>query len=400
MKSVEGCFLSIGAGKNQVPLILAAKARGLHVISVDKNSAAPGFQDSDIRILESTNEYRKILHAMGRVPYTHVLRGVGSRSFGGAIHSTAYLADKFKLIGNSPAAIALFSNKKKMKALLEKNGVLVPGSIALPSEKSKSKKPVSLPYPIIVKPANGYAKKGIRIIENETEWKKWSKGVKADQWIIEPKIEGNEVTVLGMVISRKFHIISISDKITTTEPPFIERIHIVPSRSIEMTGEIKMICQSVVNTSGLQNGPFVAEFKINVHGNCYLMEASPEVGGEYLADTLLKESYTYPYFPDLVSLYIGEKPKPKFLLEGSNPSKMSAILFSLPSDNEKLVREHTPISLLPNESIFMKEELLPKGTALIGREGNARRTYVYGISTTARISRENWVSTLLERISE
>ncbi len=399
MKSVEGCFLSIGAGKNQVPLIQAAKARGLHVIAVDKNAVAPGFKDSDIRILESTTEYRKILHAMSRVPYTHVLKGVGSRSFGGAVHSAAYLAEKFKLTGNSAASIALFSNKKKMKALLEKNGILVPGTIQLPAEKSKSKKPQTLPFPVIVKPSTGYAKKGITIIEDEASWKKWSKGVKPEAWIIEPKIEGKEVTVLGLVVSKKFYIISLSDKITTNEPPFIERMHITPSSCLDLTGEIKMICQAVVRASGLENGPFVAEFKINEFGDCYLIEAAPEVGGEFLADVLLRESYAYPYFPDLLSLYIGEKPKPKFLLKENLPGKMSAIVFVLPSDREKAVREHTPLTLLPDESIFFKEELLPPGTNLTNREGNARRTYVYGVSTSSKISRETWTESLLERIS-
>ena len=399
MKSVEGCFLSIGAGKNQVPLIQAEKARGLHVIAVDKNSSAPGFTDSDIRILESTTEYRKILHAMSRVPYTHELKGVGSRSFGGAIHSTAYLAEKFKLVGNSSASIALFSNKKKMKALLEKNSILVPTNIPFPVEKSKSKKPPSLPFPLLVKPANGFAKKGISILSNEAEWKKWSKGIKPEEWILEPKIEGKEVTVLGMVVSKKFHIISLSDKITTAEPPFIERIHIVPSSCLEMTGEIKMICQAIVRATGLKNGPFVAEFKINDFGECYLLEAAPEVGGEFLAETLLKETYTYPYFPDLLSLYIGEKPKPKFLLNESQPGKMSAIVFVIPSDKDKMVREHTPIPLLPGESIFFEDELLKPRTSLVGREGNARRTYVYGISTTYKISRDDWSRSLIERIS-
>ncbi len=396
MKSVEGCFLSIGAGKNQLPLIQAAKARGLHVISVDKNSSAPGFKDSDIRILESTSEYRKILHAMSRVPYTHILKGVGSRSFGSAVHSAAYLAEKYKLVGNSAASIALFSNKKKMKQMLEKHGILVPGILNLPSEKSKTKK--SLPFPVLVKPAAGYAKKGIRIIKDEADWKKWSKGLKLDSWIVEPVIEGKEVTVLGMVISKKFHIISVSDKITTSEPPFIERIHIVPSANLEMTGEIKMVCQAVVHASGLENGPFVAEFKINERGECYLLEASPEVGGEYLADSLLKELYSYPYFPDLLSLYIGDKPKPKFLLKETIPGKMSAILFALPSDREKVVTEHTQFTLLPNETLFFNEELLPVGTNLVGREGNARRTFVYGISTTSKISREDWIVSLLERL--
>ncbi|MDZ4727646.1 MAG: ATP-grasp domain-containing protein [Leptospira sp.] len=401
MKPVEGCFLSIGAGKNQLPLIQAAKARGLHVISVDKNSEAPGFIESDIRILESTSEYRKILHAMSRVPYTHVLKGVGSRSFGQAVQSTAYLADKFKLTGNSPESIALFANKKKLKALLEKKGIPVPKSITPQVTSAKvKKKELSLPFPLIVKPYDGYAKKGIRIINDEKEWKVFSKGLKLDEWIIEPKIEGTEVTVLGFVVAKKFRIISISDKITTTEPPFIELAHLIPSQNLNMTGELKMICQSVVNITGLKNGPLVAEFKITKNGDCILMEAAPEVGGEFLADQLLKESYAYPYFQDLLSLLIGERPKPKFLLKEKTPGKMFAILFVLPKENEKSIKAHPQFNLQHGESFFMQNELLPVGTVLTNKEGNARRSYVYGISTTEKIPKQDWIQSLLYRANE
>jgi biotin carboxylase len=397
MKSAEGCFLSIGAGKNQIPLIHAAKARGLHVIAVDRDSTAPGFKDSDIRILESTVEYRKILHAMSRVPYTHVLKGVGSRSFGGAIHSTAYLAEKFKLTGSSPSSISLFANKRSCKALLEKNGILVPKTLALPVSSPKSKKEVQLPYPILAKPAEGFAKKGISVIQDEKEWKVWSKGKKLTDWILEPKIEGNEVTVLGMVIQGQFHILSLSDKITTTEPPFIELVHIVPSANIRMTGEIKMICQSIVNITKLTNSPFVAEFKITDTGECYLIEAAPEVGGEFLADALVKAHYSYSYFPDLLALYIGESPKLQFLLKEPKQNKLSAILFVLPDHKTKAVPPHTDFPLIAGESIFMKEELLPTATLLTNKEGNARRTFVYGISSTSAQNRDEWIQSLIDR---
>ncbi|TGN19286.1 ATP-grasp domain-containing protein [Leptospira idonii] len=399
MKPLEGSFISIGAGKNQIPLIRAAKERDLHIIGVDKNSTAPGFEDCDIRILESTSEYRKILLSMGKVPLTNKLLGVGTRSFGSASFSASYLSEKLKLPGNSSLAVSLFSNKKKMKVLMEKQGILVPKSQALPDKKKSEKKKTDLSFPLIAKPSSGFGKKGIQILEGEKDWSEFSKSAKTDQWILESKIDGDEVTVLGFVISKKFHILSLTDKITTGEPPFLEIAHIAPSRRIDMTGEIKMICQSIVNATGLQNGPFVAEFKINENGECYLMESAPEVGGEFIAEHLLKEHYGYSYFKDLISLYVGEKPKTKFLIKSPHKTKTSVILFRIPSKKQKLVAEEPEFPLEEGETIFFKDELLKPGTSLEKLEGNAKRAYVYGISTTKKVSSSEWVSHLQDRLN-
>jgi hypothetical protein len=40
----SGYFISIGAGKNQLPLILKSKELGLKIIAVDQNRDAIGFQ--------------------------------------------------------------------------------------------------------------------------------------------------------------------------------------------------------------------------------------------------------------------------------------------------------------------------------------------------------------------
>lgn len=115
MKQLTGSYLSIGAGENQIPLIRAAKARGLKVISVDTNPQAPGLVESDIRILESTHEYRKILHSMSKVPLPFKLMGVGSRSYGKAVYTVSYLAEKLKLRGNPRDTVNLFWIKKNSK---------------------------------------------------------------------------------------------------------------------------------------------------------------------------------------------------------------------------------------------------------------------------------------------
>ena len=59
-RKLQKLFVSIAAGANQIPLIKAAREMGYRVISVDQNTAAPGFIFSDIRIQESIKNKNEI----------------------------------------------------------------------------------------------------------------------------------------------------------------------------------------------------------------------------------------------------------------------------------------------------------------------------------------------------
>ncbi|TGM54426.1 ATP-grasp domain-containing protein [Leptospira biflexa] len=398
MKQLNGSYLSIGAGENQIPLIRAAKGRGLKVIAVDTNPMAPGLNESDIKILESTHEYRKILHAMSKVPLPYKLLGVGSRSYGKAVYTVSYLAEKLKLRGNPRDSTNLFLDKEKFKQVVSKYGIPVPKSIPnLGTNKTKDKKPELL-FPIITKPKEGSGKKGISVLESEVEYKKFTKSKIHESFLLETYTPGDEVTVLGFVINKRFYIISLTDKITTGLPNFIEVAHIAPSEHISMAGELKMICQSIVTASKLKTGPFVAEFKITKNKECILIEAAPEVGGEFIADQLLPAHYGYDYFKDLLSVTIGEKTRPEFLKTSKKGTIHSAILFTLPTTKQKKMAELSPF--VPNvyETVFFQKQLIPNGTPLESFEGNHKRTGVTGISTKQFISAKDWYSSLLDRL--
>jgi hypothetical protein len=153
-----------------------------------------------------------------------------------------------------------------------------------------------------------------------------------------------------------------------------------------------------VTASKLKTGPFVAEFKITKNKECILIEAAPEVGGEFIADQLLPAHYGYDYFKDLLSVTIGEKTRPEFLKTSKKGTIHSAILFTLPTTKQKKMAELSPF--VPNvyETVFFQKQLIPNGTPLESFEGNHKRTGVTGISTKQFISAKDWYSSLLDRL--
>ncbi|TGK86844.1 ATP-grasp domain-containing protein [Leptospira noumeaensis] len=398
MKQLTGSYLSIGAGENQIPLIRAAKARGLKVISVDTNPEAPGLAESDIRILESTHEYRKILHSMSRVPLPFKLMGVGSRSYGKAVYTVSYLAEKLKLRGNPRDTVNLFLDKERFKTAVSKFGIPVPTSLQSNGNAKTKEKKIDLSFPLIAKPKEGSGKKGISVLESETDYKKFTRLKTSESYLLEPLVSGDEVTVLGFVIAKRFYLISLTDKITTGKPNFIEVAHVAPSQHTDLAGEIKMICQAVVTATKLKTGPFVAEFKITKNKECLLIESAPEVGGEFLADVLIPEHYGYNYFSDLLSVTIGEKTRPGFLKKAKDGITKSALVFTLPKERQKKMGEPVGLEASTGETVFFQKQLIQTGVALDKFEGNHRRTQVFGITTKQTISTKDWLDSLFQRI--
>jgi len=396
MPKRKGYFLSIGCGDNQIPLLKAAKARGLKTIGVDRVSNAPGFSFCDIRIIESTKEYRKILLALSKVLMIEPLLGIATRSFGDAVFTAAYLAEKYKLVGNPPDSALLFLDKQKTKDLLLSKGIPVPSKIIPKADKKLTTKVKGHSFPIIAKPKSGSGKKGIQLLHNEKELQLLAKH--NEGLIFEKYVPGPEVTLLGLVIKSIFYPVCLTDKWTSGEPPFEELAHFAPSIHLEYLGEMKMIAQAIVHATGIKNGPFLAEFKISDKRECLLIESAPEVGGEYLADQLLMEFFKYDYFLDLLSLYLGEKVEPKF--QAAPKDSEVGIFFHLPKSNETTVRSKNTFVPQPNETFFMEKDFYKVGQSLPKEKGNAKRTKAIGLKRTGNIDRKGWFDSVMSRLGK
>ncbi|HMY10809.1 MAG TPA: hypothetical protein PKC74_04265, partial [Turneriella sp.] len=85
----DAWYLSLGAGENQLPLILAAKAAGLKVVGVDRNIEAVGFRHCDLKIEESILNYRKIFYKLSSLVEPGQIAGGYAASYGEALASFA-----------------------------------------------------------------------------------------------------------------------------------------------------------------------------------------------------------------------------------------------------------------------------------------------------------------------
>jgi biotin carboxylase len=399
MSTNKGYFISVGGGENQLPLIRKVHSLGTNVVTIDKNDLAPGFEYSRVKIIESTNEYRKVLNSLSHVPLTDKLLGIGCRSYGKASYTNAYIAEKLKLPGSPSKVIRLFLNKLDYLSRLDKFGIPIPKIINWTTKTNLLKIIQEAKFPLILKPINGSGKSDIEFFNtpNELKTKVEKKFPNPNEYFLQEYIHGDEVTVMGMVDGKDFHIISTSDKITTLSPPFIERAHILPSKHMDYISEFTIIMKNISKHLGLKHTPFLAEFKIDEEGDIFLLEAVPEVGGEYLAESLIPNFYKFDYFKSLFDLLTNSF-KTEKIPQVHNLKKTAIIYFSIPQEKNKSVLTMEPFSCEEDEILFLEKNLKEPNTSVSFTSGNFCRAKVVGLLTNSQKDRNSWLESIEKRM--
>jgi biotin carboxylase len=312
-------FVSIGAGLNQIPLITEAKKLGFHVIGVDASASAPGFYHCDLKIQESVENYDAIYKILIELLVDGEIHGVMTKSYGPAIKTTSYLADKFKVPFLPFAMCDGFIDKNRMKSIFRDHSILTPDQINLTPRMRLEKIPASA-YPIIIKPKVGHAKTNVRMAGNSAELKKYCEPQDRidENFILEKFIAGDEIIAAGIIHNKKYYLVEITDKKTSFPPYFIDMMHIAPSRYAHLFPEVESIGQTVADAFDIERSPLIMEFVIDNDRRPYLIEAVPEFGGEFLPDVLIPASASYNIIREAIKSMTNRGFKPPQALKNRN----------------------------------------------------------------------------------
>ena len=310
-------YLSLGTGVHQLPLIEAARKLGLKVIGVDQNSDSPGMLLCDLKIQESIFNYRKIHYKINSLLFDGEIIGGYAASFGKALLSWSYLAEKFRLSGIPRPMMERLLDKYEVRKMLDDVMQRCPdfhqpaytaGRFGI---NKKYLDGFKLNVPFIVKPRSGWGKNNVMEVVDQKNLRSlfYSKNIAEKKinpasLIIEEKISGDEITVTGFVQNFRFVLICISDKITSVDAPFIELEHRYPSKHHTLSSLINSIHQEIIQTLQISDTPIVSEWKI-VNNQLYLIEISTQIPGEFLASFLIPGALSYDYYENLVKLTLG-----------------------------------------------------------------------------------------------
>lgn len=314
----DAWYLSLGAGENQLPLILAAKAAGLKVVGVDRNIEAVGFRHCDLKIEESILNYRKIFYKLSNLVEPGQIAGGYAASYGEALASFAFLCERLSIVGLSRTLIETVLDKLQVRrrlAGLEHQNFAQPLFMEiLPSMHREQIE--QLGFPLIAKIRRGASKRHVYLLHNWFEVKNFlsrrnleALGVRGPDFLFEQFIEGDEIIVCGFAQNFHYNLVSVHDRIPAQQPPYIDLEHRFPSRYAHLAPQIQEIHSQVCMRLQLSDTPVVSEWKV-VADRLYLVELSAQIPGEHVADFLIPRGLGYDYFGNLLRLTLGEKIEP------------------------------------------------------------------------------------------
>ncbi len=232
-------MMILGASALQVPAIKKAKEMGYEIILVDYDPDAVGFELADVKLVVSTLDQEEVLK-QARIYKPDV---VITSTSDGPVRTAAYVNEKLGKQPDLSYEDSLCATiKSYMRERLKECHVPIPQYFVVSNEKEFQNAVQALQGDMIVKPADNAGSRGVVLIKKDSESGKtqpedtlavyeYSKSNSRNGVVmVEEFMEGEEVSVEAMTVNGETTVVTITDKLTTPPPYFVELGHTEPSR--------------------------------------------------------------------------------------------------------------------------------------------------------------------------
>lgn len=289
----------IGANAPLIPFYTQAKRLGYEIYSFAWEEGAVCKEYADHFYPISFVEKEKILE----ICKENNVQGVTSFSLESALPTVNFVARGLNAPCNSIESEQLVENKYTMRNALYQDNVSVPLYIEVQS----SEEVVNIPYPVVVKPIDSGGSRGVTKVESVNDIKcaidralSYSKSKKV---LVEQFIDGREFSVEYISYKGVHKFITITEKITTGSPYFVELEHHQPANlTLIEVEKIKKITEDTLNSLKIYSTPTHTELKINAEGELYIIEVGPRMGGDFITSDLVRLSTGYDFVKATIEL--------------------------------------------------------------------------------------------------
>ena len=322
----------LGASYLQRPLFEKAKEMGIetHCFAWEEGAVCKDISDYfyPISILDKD--------AILEVCYKVKIDGITTIATDTCIPTISYVAEKLNLISNSFESALISTNKGEMRKAFQSYKINSPKfKITSHFEQNMAD---DLNYPIIVKPIDRSGSRGItKVLNKESLEKAVLFSIKESiigSAVIEEFVEGVEVSVEGVSWKGKHTILTITDKITTNAPHFVELEHHQPSLlPKEIKDRIVDITINALKSVQIEYGASHSEFKITNSGEIYAIEVGARMGGDFIGSHLVELSTGYDYIKGVIDIALNKFIEP----ENHNQDSSYSGVYFLSKETERLL---------------------------------------------------------------
>ncbi len=303
----------IGAGYLQRPLVEKAKALGLHVICFAWAEGAVCKDIADEFYPLSVVEKERILN----ICREKSIDGICTIASDVAAPTVAFVAEQMGLVGNSYEVAVCANNKYMMRNAFYEAGVPCPKYHMVQSICELDQLSNTVSFPVIVKPSDRSGSLGVSKVDTIEDLSDAANiALSASfkhQAMVEEYIGGREISVEFISYNGVHYPLTITDKVTTGAPHFVELEHHQPSTlSKDQYILIYETTKRALNSLGITNGASHSEYKITEDGRLYIMEIGARMGGDFIGSDLVRLSTGYDFVEGVIRVALGEFVAPVF----------------------------------------------------------------------------------------
>jgi len=253
---MSGPFVVLGGGVYQLPLILAARRRGLDVLLFDGSADALGFQHATRGAVVDIADPVAVTEAAreaGAIGIAYIVTEV-------AVRSAAEACATLGLPSITPDVARRCTDKQAMRECFAAAGLPVPRFRAVSSTSEAMAGARELGFPLVVKPVDSSGSRGVRRCESMDELASAVDAALASsrsrRAILESFLDGPEYTVETYTVNGRTEILGVSDKDRLPFPHLVSiNLTYGPFADDRLRTAIGAAAVRAIEATGLETGP-------------------------------------------------------------------------------------------------------------------------------------------------
>jgi len=279
-------LIVLGAGPAQIGLLVAARKRGLYVIAVDRDPAAPGFRYADRRAIISAEDEQGI----ERLVEAERVDGLIAPGIDWPVGIAARVAGRQGLPHPlTPESAVFATSKQRQRERLSDTGVPQPPYRFCRSLEDALEAVAELGRPCVIKAPDRQGQRGLSVVARRHELEPAvaaaQEASRSGGFLVEKLLDGHEVTVNAYSSGGRFNALTVTDRQRADRPAFgVALAHTWPSeRSTEEIARAIDVARRAAAAIGVAEGPTYTQVLVSQSG-AYVGELAARLGGGHDAE--------------------------------------------------------------------------------------------------------------------
>lgn len=334
-------LLIVGASISQKPTIETAREMKIQTIVVDGSDKAPFIHLADKFYCVDIKDLNGVLNVAQKEKIDAIV--VPGTDFP---LTGAYVSRKMGLPGMPEDVARICSDKLLTRKTLKEAGFFTPSFIEVDSS-SLHFSTKNLKYPLMVKPVDNMAARGIKKIYSSSELydaiQKAEKFSHSGRVIVEEFVPGMEFSIDALVYNGEVFIFAFADRHFILDPYLIENGHTMPSiLQNSIVEEVNKEFIKGVKALGIDNGAAKGDVKLTEHG-IMIGEIAARISGGFLSGWTVPLAYDIFPHRSLIKIAFGEPPED--LTPRDNSFSAERVIMSIPGKIQKTIDHHDKTNL-------------------------------------------------------